>query len=63
MRKFNVNVNGNTYVVEVEEVGAGVVAGGAIGRLYTQPPNNRGKVKQISNKRYLFSLFIGNLHT
>ena len=26
MRKFNVNVNGNTYVVEVEEVGAGVVA-------------------------------------
>lgn len=26
MRKFNVNVNGNTYVVEVEEVGAGSVA-------------------------------------
>lgn len=26
MRKFNVNVNGNSYVVEVEEIGAAETA-------------------------------------
>lgn len=47
MRKFQVTVNGNTYEVDVEELGAGAVVSAPVNNVATAPvatPVNNGSV-------------------